>query len=71
MSDANKGLYNKYTVINRETGKEAEGDYFILKPGKDKAARMALLEYAASTDNTLLAVDLYVWVKKLEEISHE
>ncbi|MDN8590956.1 hypothetical protein Q0V21_19540 [Paenibacillus sp. 11B] len=71
MSDADKGLHNKYMVINRETGEEAEGDYFILKPGTDRAARMALLEYAANTENTLLAVDLYVWVKRLEEQGHE
>lgn len=67
MSDADNGLYNKYLVLNRETGKEAEGDYFILKPETDAAARTALMTYAAFTDNVQLAVDIRNWVKKLEE----
>lgn len=34
-----QGLFNKYQIINRETGQEAEGDYFVLKPTLDPAAR--------------------------------
>jgi hypothetical protein len=52
-----QGLFNKYTLINNETGKAAEGEYFILKL-TDPAALKALLTYADHTDNLLLANDL-------------
>lgn len=64
----NQGLYNKYQITNRETGKEAEGDYFVLKPTKDPAARAALLAYAKATDNHQLAADITVWVSSLPDI---
>ena len=41
MNEQCKGLYNKYQIINRETGIKAEGDYFVLKPANDPAARAA------------------------------
>ncbi|MEK5166171.1 hypothetical protein NYE69_28100 [Paenibacillus sp. FSL R5-0527] len=67
MSDQNKGLYNKYQIINRETGQEAAGNYFVLKPAKDPAARAALLAYAEATDNYQLAADITVWVSSLPD----
>lgn len=65
MEDQNKGLYNKYQIINRETGQEVEGDYFVLKPSKDQAARVALHAYAEHTHNKLLANDIYAWLARL------
>lgn len=57
-----KGLYEKYTLINNETGEEVQENFFILKPEKDEAARKALLAYAEATDNEQLADDLRNWV---------
>lgn len=68
MSDQTKGLYNKYQIIKRETGNESEGEYFVLKPEKDPAARAALLEYAKVTNNERLAQDIIFWVTSLPEI---
>ncbi|WP_049894990.1 hypothetical protein [Paenibacillus antibioticophila] len=65
MSDQNKGLYNKFKIVNRETGEEADGDFFVLKPINDPAARAALLTYAEKTDNKQLAVDIKVWLHTL------
>jgi len=67
MGDQNKGLYNKYRVINRETGQEAEGEYFVLKPVKDPAARAALEAYAEATNNENLRVDLFAWLETMPE----
>lgn len=68
MSDQEKGLYNKYIVINRETGKEAEGAYFVLQPDKDAAARPALLRYAEETagGNEKLSADLWKWIQGID-----
>lgn len=66
MPDQKKGLYNKYQIINRETGQEAEGDYFVLKPAKDPAARAALMAYAEVTDNEQLAMEITFWVSAIE-----
>lgn len=65
MLECDKGLYNKYQIINRETGREEEGDYFVLKPVKDPAARAALLEYAKTTNNEQLAMDIVFWVTSI------
>lgn len=67
----NQGLYNKYQITNRETGKEAEGDYFVLKPAKDPAARAALLAYAETTDNKQLAMDIVFWVTAISDSMEE
>jgi hypothetical protein len=64
MSD-NKGLYNKYLIIIRESGQEAQGDYFVLKPSSDPAARAALVKYADQTANHELAKDIYEWLYRL------
>lgn len=69
MSDQTKGLYNKYQIINRETGKESEGDYFVLKPVTDPAARAALMAYAEATDNEQLATEISLWVSMLPELA--
>lgn len=69
MSDQDKGLYNKYQIINRETGQEAEGEYFVLKPAKDPAARAALEAYAEATNNENLKVDLFAWLETMPEFS--
>lgn len=66
MPDQEKGLYNKYQIINRETGQEADGDYFVLKPAKDSAARAALMAYADATDNEQLAMEITFWVSSIE-----
>ncbi|GIO33105.1 hypothetical protein J2TS6_42460 [Paenibacillus albilobatus] len=59
-----EGLYKKYTVINNDTGKEVEGEYFILKPENDPAARAALIHYAVNSDNKQLGEDIILWVSK-------
>lgn len=67
MSDANKGLYNKYLIINRETGEEVDGSYFVMNPVKDHAAREALEEYARCTSNDFLRADLMAWLETMPE----
>lgn len=68
MADQNRGLYNKYQIINRNTGKEVDGDYFILKPSNDPAARAALDAYAEATDNEQLAMDITFWMTSLSDL---
>lgn len=70
MLSNTEGLYNKYTVINNDTGETVE-DCFILKPMEDKAAREALRCYAKATDNEVLSRDLNKWVDKIEVMSSE
>lgn len=67
MSDADKGLYNKYLIINRETGEEADGSFFVLNPVKDHAAREALEEYARVTSNDYLRADLMAWLETMPD----
>lgn len=62
-------LYNKYQIINRETGTEADGQYFVLKPEKDSAARAALLAYASITNNEELAMDITKWLSDLPDLN--
>lgn len=62
--DANKGLYNKYTVINNETGKEIDGPAFILRPDRDHAAVQALRIYAIYTTNDVLSRDITEWMRE-------
>lgn len=65
IEEQEKGLYPKYTLINNETGKNAEGEYFILKPLQDPAAVKALLAYAEHTHNKLVANDIRDWLVRL------
>lgn len=67
MSDQDKGIYNKYKVINRETGEEVQGDYFVLKPKDDLAARAALETYANNTTNPKLAVGIRRWLSAVRK----
>lgn len=62
------GLYNKYQIINRETGQELVGASFVLKPSNDSAARAALMAYAEVTDNRQLAIEITAWVSSLPEL---
>lgn len=68
MSDANKGLYNKYQIIHRDTGEEVDGSYFVLNPVKDHVARKALEEYAKSTSNDNLRSDLLAWMETMPDL---
>lgn len=64
----NQGLYNKYQIINRETGEEAQGEYFVLKPANDPAARAALRAYARVTDNDQLSEDITAWLSGMPKL---
>ncbi|GAA0853530.1 hypothetical protein [Paenibacillus sp. Cedars] len=59
------GLYNKYTVIDNETGRAVDGSCFVLLPDKDVAAAGALFQYADLTPNTELAMDITWWLSRL------
>ncbi|NPV09308.1 MAG: hypothetical protein HPY83_15285 [Anaerolineae bacterium] len=63
-----KGLYDKYRVRKTDTGEELEGDYFVLRPGRDPAARKALAAYAEAVrpTNEVLARDLDEWLSRLK-----
>jgi SOS-response transcriptional repressor LexA len=68
--DPKPGLYDKYTVINNETGQAIDGVCFVLRPDKDAAAFGALLQYAELTPNTDLAMDITRWLSCMEA-THE
>ena len=53
----------KYLVVKLVNDTSIE-DSFILNPAKDPAAVKALQAYAASTENKVLANDLFAWVGK-------
>jgi hypothetical protein len=62
-----KGLIpRKYDVIKSD-GTRVDGDYFVLRPGRDPHAAAALRAYANSVgaDNPDLARDLYDWLDSL------
>ncbi|KZS45723.1 hypothetical protein AWU65_07250 [Paenibacillus glucanolyticus] len=64
------GLYDKYTVIDNDTGRAVDGSCFVLRPGKDAAAVGALLQYVELTPNTELAMDITRWLSRLG-VAHE
>ena len=66
-----KGLYEKYTVINNETGKRIEGMVFILRPDRDVVALKALDTYAEYTNNVLLKEDLHEFTKHQQRLKGE
>lgn len=66
MSDNQKGLYDKYTVINNETQKPIDGPAFILRPDRDPYAIAALQRYAELTVNEILAQDITGWIEVME-----
>ncbi len=57
-----RGLYDKYNT---------PGGSFLLKPLRDKAARIALRAYAKATDDELLAVDLVKWMDRLDALTED
>lgn len=63
-----KGLYDKYKVTKSATGEALDGDYFVLRPGRDPAARQALAAYANAVraSNSRLATDLDAWLSRLK-----
>ncbi|MGG4267403.1 hypothetical protein [Peribacillus simplex] len=65
-----QGLYDKYTVLNNETGEEVTG-VFILKPETDPIAIAALQKYAELTTNKELENNLLVWFETLELMGTE
>ncbi len=60
-----RGLYGKYRIINNQTGEELAGNFFILRPARDKAARYALQCYADVTPNDHLAADIRAWLEEI------
>ncbi|MUG24751.1 hypothetical protein GNQ08_20495 [Paenibacillus macerans] len=56
-----KGLYNKYMVFKVEDSSEVD-ECFVLRPDRDPAARVALMEYAEATDDIELATDITSWL---------
>lgn len=60
----------KYDVIKAD-GTPVDGDYFVLRPGRDAHAAIALKAYADSVkaDNPELAADLYRWLDNLEMLA--
>jgi len=85
VSEEPKGLHGKYVVFkSKDVNVDKRGDRdfyevlygcqaldgcFVLRPEKDKAARRALVAYAAYAGEVRgereLAVDLRAWVRKL------
>lgn len=63
-----EGLYNKYTVINNQSGEVVES-CFVLRPQIDLAARATMYEYAnrVRTENPVLASEIEQSLK-IEEL---
>ena len=58
------GLKRKYVVLKSDTGAVVE-NCFVLRPEKDHAAIEALIAYANSTGNKVLAKDIRAWIDDL------
>lgn len=70
MSDAERGLYGKYSVAKWNSELkiyEHVDDCFVLRPDRDPAAREALLTYASVTPNPQLAHDLAMWLARIQQ----
>lgn len=67
-----RGLYSKY-VIRKADGSPVEGDYFVLRPGRDAHARAALRAYAESiaNENPWLSRDLFRWLLDIDANTQE
>lgn len=72
------GLYGKYDVRHADGSPLSPGFVFLLRPDRDLAAYDALMTYAASTRDKVLADDLYAWlgtnsppVKRMTTLTHE
>lgn len=66
MSEPKGLIPRKYDVIKAD-GTRVDGDYFVLRPGRDLHARRALRAYANSVgqDDAELARDLFDWLDSL------
>ena len=60
------GLKVKYKVFKISDHSIVE-ECFVLRPGKDPAARAALLAYADATENTALADDIRRWIDSINQ----
>lgn len=68
-------LYAKYAAyhLDRQTGElghELEGFYFVLRPDRDRAARVALAAYAAAVQDQKPQLSSDLWLL-LEEYYRE
>ena len=63
-----RGMYDKYRVYKSANNEQLDGDFFVLRPGRDTAARKALAAYADAvrTQNRQLATDLDQWLRRLQ-----
>ncbi|ULO05468.1 hypothetical protein H1230_20585 [Paenibacillus sp. 19GGS1-52] len=68
MSDQDKGLYNKYQIINRETARNPKGIISCSSLLLNPAARAALMAYAKATGNQQLAMEITAWLSSLPEL---
>lgn len=68
-----RGLYEKYTVIDNETGECITDRCLVLIPQKDVSARIAILWFASavSKENPIFAKDLRDWIYGLDPIKSE
>ncbi|MFT9848498.1 hypothetical protein [Aneurinibacillus sp. REN35] len=57
-----QGLHVKYNVTKADTG-ELIGNCFVLRPDRDPAAVVALMMYAAATENKELSQDILNWLQ--------
>lgn len=66
-----EGLSTKYLVVHGDgeplSPSRVKGypECFVLRPDRDRAARMALHTYACATPNRVLAADLLEWLNAL------
>lgn len=69
MAEKNKGLYDKFIIIDKETGKIVEEATFTLVPRIDAAAVGALHVYASliEINNPELAYDIRQLLRSLED----
>jgi hypothetical protein len=66
-----RGVYRKYDVFKSD-GTPVDGDYFVLRPGRDPHAAAALRAYANSVgqENPELARDLFAWLETIGTVEH-
>lgn len=57
-----KGLYGKY-IVRKRSDNSIVTNCFVLRPDRDDAAIAAMLAYANSTDDELLAQELREWAE--------
>ncbi|AMM45002.1 carbamoylphosphate synthase [Bacillus phage SP-15] len=67
MRDQDRGLYNKYTVIDNSNGQTVDRPTFVLSPAQDPAALRALKTYRDYTTNKKLARDISEWIDNISK----